>query len=304
MGHVPPDTDSVCSPIVYAWYLNQTGVTAKAVTSGKLNKETQFLLQHFNVPAPESIESVGEGDQLIIVDTNNPEELISGYDKATIVEIIDHHKLAGLTTPAPTKVTIRTYACVATVLYDLLDEEIAKNMPKEIAGLMLAAILSDTLNFTSPTTTDRDREAAKVLSEHVGVDMTELAMQMFTAKSNLEGMTPADILTSDHKNFKFGAQTYKVAVLETTDPQQALNRKEELLNEMQKIKTDENLAGIFFFVVDILKSEATLMASDNACKPLAEKAFGKTFENELMVLPGVVSRKKQMVPPLEKAAAA
>ena len=239
-----------------------------------------------------------------MVDTNNPEELITGYEKATIIEIIDHHKLAGLTTSAPLKITIRPYACVATILFELFDEKISAQMPKEIAGLMLAAILSDTLKFTSPTTTDRDREATKTIAEHAGINIDELATAMFAAKSNLEGMSTNDILTSDHKNFKFGAQTYKVAVLETTDPQQALSRKEELINEMQHIKEAENLSGVFFFVVDILKSESTLLASDNECLPLAEKAFGKQFEGNTMHLPGVVSRKKQMVPPLEKAAQA
>jgi manganese-dependent inorganic pyrophosphatase len=304
MGHVPPDTDSVCSPIVYAWYLKQTGVDAKAVIAGKLNKETQFLLQHFNVPQPEMITEVNETDQLVLLDTNNPEELISGYEKATIIEVIDHHKLAGLTTPAPLRVTIRPYACVATVLFDMLDEKIAMQMPKDIAGLMLAAILSDTLKFTSPTTTDRDREAAKVIADHTGINVDELATQMFAAKSNLEGMSAYDILTSDHKNFKFGENTYKVAVLETTDPQQSLSRKAELLTEMQNIKTNENLAGVFFFVVDILKTEATLIVSDEELRVLAEKAFGQAWNEDTMYLPGVVSRKKQIIPPLEKAAQA
>jgi len=304
MGHVPPDTDSVCSPIIYAWYLQQTGVNAKAVISGKLNRETEFLLKHFNLPQPEIISEVGEGDQLILLDTNNPEELINGYDKATVIEVIDHHKLAGLTTPAPLKVTIRPYACVATILFEMFDEKIAVNMPEDIAGLMLAAILSDTLKFTSPTTTDRDREAAKTIAEHAGIGIDDLASQMFAAKSNLEGMSPADILTSDHKNFKFGESTYKVAVLETTDPQQALDRKDELLVEMQNVKSSENLAGVFFFVVNILKSEATLIVSDDSLRSLAEKAFGQSWTGDTMHLPGVVSRKKQMIPPLEKAAQA
>jgi manganese-dependent inorganic pyrophosphatase len=144
-----------------------------------------------------------------------------------------------------------------------------------------------------------------MLAEHASIDMNDLATQMFAAKSNLEGMSAADILTSDHKNFKFGENTFKVAVLETTDPQQALNLKDALIAEMQIVKTNENLAGVFFFIVDILKSEATLMVSDESLRGLAEKAFARNWEADgTMHLPGVVSRKKQMVPPLEKAAVA
>jgi manganese-dependent inorganic pyrophosphatase len=302
MGHVPPDTDSVCSPIVYAWYLkNYMQIDATAFIGGEVNRETEFVLQHFNVAKPELITSVGEGDQLIIVDTNNPEELIKGYDQAEIIEIVDHHKLFGLTTASPVKITMRPVACVATVIWDIMSAEARAGLPTDMAGLMLACILSDTLKFTSPTTTDYDREVASILAKHIDVDIDQLAGEMFAAKSNLEGMSVREILLTDYKNAEFAGNKYKVAVLETTDPQQSLSKSTELLTEMQALRSEENLAGIFFFVVDILKTEATLLVGTDSEKELASKAFGVEFDGNTVVLPGVVSRKKQMLPKLENA---
>lgn len=300
MGHVPPDTDSTCSAIAYAWFLKtHKGLDAQAYIGGEINRETEFVLKHFGVAKPEMISSVAEGDKLVIVDTNNPEELISGYDQAEILEIVDHHKLAGLTTPSPLAITMRPVACVATIIWELAE---GKDLPKEIAGIMLASILSDTLKFTSPTTTDADKEAAEVLAKIAGVEVDGLATEMFAAKSNLAGMSARQILMSDQKNFDFGGTKYKVAVLETTDPSQALGMEADLRNEMSLLATEESLAGVFFFVVDILNSSSTLIASNEAAETLAEKAFGSKFNARRMELPGVVSRKKQMVPPLEKAA--
>lgn len=302
MGHVPSDTDSVCSPLVYAWYLREIkGRDAAAYISGTINRETEYVLTHFSVAKPEQIDQVGAADQLVIVDTNNPEELIKGYQDAEIIEIVDHHKLAGLTTAAPLKVTMRPVACVATILWELMSDATDK-LPKEIAGLMLAAILSDTLKFTSPTTTETDQQVAAKLATIAGVNVDSLASEMFAAKSNLSGMSARDVLMSDQKNFDFGGHKYKVAVLETTDPSQALGMEVALRSEMAQIKSTEGLSGVLFFIVDILKSEATLLVDSTESQQLAEKAFGKPFTGTSLVLPGVVSRKKQMVPVLEKAA--
>lgn len=301
MGHCPPDTDSTCSPIAYAWFLkNHKGMDAEAFVGGDLNKEAQFVLSHFGVTAPQRIESVSEGEKIVLIDTNNPEELIAGWDKAEIIEIVDHHKLYGLKTSNIPTVTVRQYGCVATVIWDLMGS-VHDSLPKEIAGLMAACIISDTLNLTSPTTTDMDREALGKLVTIAQMDMNGFAADMFAAKSNLEGLSPEQILTTDAKDFKFGEGLYKIAVLETTNPQQALEKRLELEAAMNNMKQSENLTGMMFFVVDIIKSNAVLLTSSAADSELAQKAFSVTpDESGVIMLPGVVSRKKQIVPAFEK----
>lgn len=302
IGHVPPDTDSTCSAIAYAWFLqNISGIPAEAVIGAEVNRETGFVLEHFGVAKPKLINSVSKGDQIVLIDTNNPEELIKGYADAEIIEIVDHHKLAGLTTSSPVKITMRPVACVATIIWELLADK-QDRVTKEIAGLMLAAIISDTLKFTSPTTTKQDQEAATKLAQVAGVSIDDLATQMFAAKSDLTGMSARDILNSDQKNFDFGGQKYKVAVLETTDPTEALEMEADLRSEMDLLASEENLMGVFFFVVDILNSSSTLIASNEKSQTIAEKAFSEVFEEGKMQLKGIVSRKKQMVPALEQAA--
>lgn len=302
MGHVPADTDSVCSPIVYAWFLkNFKGLNAKACISGKLNKETTFVLNALNVEVPELIDSLSPGTKLVLVDTNNPEELVLGHNQAEIIEIVDHHKLAGLTTVNPATITIRPYACSATVIWDLMHNNAKESMPKEIAGLMLAAIISDTLNFTSPTTTDVDRKAAEEIQKIAQLNIDDFANQMFAAKSDLSGLSAKDILLLDSKDFELSGSKYKVSVLETTNPSNALNQIADIKLEVSNLRSTNNLKGIFFFIVDILKSEATLVLESEQEKQIAQKAFSKELNGDLMHLPGVVSRKKQMIPNIENA---
>ncbi len=304
MGHCPADTDSTCSPIAYAWFLKEIkALDAEAVVSGKLNKEAEFVLQKFGVKAPQNIASVSEGDKLVLIDTNNPEELVKGWESAEIIEIVDHHKLYGIKTSNIPTVTVRPYGCVATVLWELMAEAHDKT-PKDIAGLLLSCILSDTLKFTSPTTTEIDKKSAEELAQIAGVDIESLSSEMFAAKSNLDGMSAHDILLTDAKDFNFGDKLFKIGVLETTNPDASLSKRTELEAEMKNIISGESLAGMFFFVVNILTSESTLVTVQPSDLEIAEEAFGATRqENGLLILPGIVSRKKQIVPSIEKVVA-
>ena len=145
MGHCPPDTDSTCSPIAYAWFLKEIkALDTEAVVSGKLNKEAEFVLHKFGVKTPQNIESVSESDKLVIIDTNNPEELVKGWESAEIIEIVDHHKLYGIKTSNIPTVTVRPYGCVATVLWELMSEAQDK-VPADFALLLLSCLVSDTL---------------------------------------------------------------------------------------------------------------------------------------------------------------
>lgn len=300
IGHINPDTDSTCSPIVYVWYLKEEqGIDAQAFLSGEPNKEALFVLEKFGIEKPEIISEFAEDDKLIIIDTNNPDELLPGYEKAEIVELIDHHKLAGLTTDSPLKITMIPLACSATVLWEVMDRDKKISLPKEIAGLMLAAIVSDTLKFSSPTTTDRDREVAEKLAEIAEVEIDALAEEMFAAKSDLTGMSAKDMLLSDSKMYEMNGKKARMSVLETTAPENALEMKAEIENAVSDIKSEEGLDAVFFFVVDIMNNASTLLLFTDEEREIAEKAFEKTFDGDELFLEGVVSRKKQMVPKIE-----
>lgn len=298
-GHKSPDTDTICSAIAYAWFLQQKGEEAQAYRLGELNKETKFVLQKFGVHEPELLESVGEGDNVIVVDTNNKEELMEGIEKASITEIIDHHKLFGnLSTDQPIPVIIKPVASTATIVWKhMKHSEIT--VTKEIAGILLCALLSDTLKLTSPTTTQKDKSAAGELAEIAEADMGGIAEEMFAAKSDLAGMSAKDIVTVDSKVFDMGTKKARVSVLETTKPENALQMKEELKKTMEEIKANEKTDYMFFFVVDIIRSNATVLKTTDKEAEIIEKAFGKKFEGDTMVLDEVVSRKKQIIPALE-----
>lgn len=303
IGHKSPDTDTVCSAIAYAWLLSERlGQEAQAYVAGSLNKETQYLLNRFDFPTPPMLEKFTPEDHLVIVDTNNPDELLVGINEASIEEIVDHHKLVGgLHTDHPIKVRIMPIACTATVIYEIAKESGRLDFDKKIASIMLGCILSDTLKFSSPTTTELDKSVASALAEIAGVDIETLAEEMFAAKSDLSGMSVSDILKVDSKVFSFGEKKARIAVLETTKPENALSLLSEIQSTMRQNKSDDRVDFSFFFVVDIIKSEATLIVADEIEKSIAEKAFGAMFAGDTLILPGIVSRKKQITPTLEKA---
>ena len=300
LGHINPDTDTVVSAIAFAMHLKAHGQEAEAVVAGPLNKETKFVLDHFKVEAPRLISNLTAADSVALVDTNNPEELVPGIAEANLVSILDHHKLAGgLSTSGPIEITIKPVACTCTLVLELAGD--AAKIPADIAGIMAAAIVSDTLLFTSPTTTPADKDAAERLAAQAGIDLKELADGMFAAKSDLTGLSARDIITMDSKVFPMGDKKVRVSSLETTLPDNALAMKTELVEAMTALKAEEGIDMAFLFIVDIIKSSALLLVPSEVEKSIAEKAFGTQFEGETMELPGVVSRKKQMVPPIEKA---
>lgn len=300
-GHKAPDTDTTCSAILWAWYLS-THTTSKAApfVLGELNKETQFVLNTWGVPQPALLEGVAPGDEVVIVDTNNPQELPDGINTATILAIIDHHKLVGgLETLLPPTITMRPLACTATVIHDLMGE-VNMSLPKEMAGLMLSCILSDTLEFRSPTTTPHDKAVAEKLAAQLGVDIAEYAAEMFAAKSDISDYTDKGLVHLDSKKFSVGDKNIRISAIETTTPSLVLARKEGIVKAMQEIVAEEpDTDDVLFFVIDILKEEATVFAYNELTKKILEASFGVAITGDTVVLPGIVSRKKQIVPALK-----
>ena len=228
-GHISPDTDTTCCAILWSWYLNtHTTVKATAHVLGSLNKETSFVLKHWGVAEPALLESITAGEDVIIVDTNNPQELFPNISDANIIQVIDHHRLSGgLMTKGPLDMTIRPLASTATVIYDLIHQH-EETIPKPMAGLLLSCILSDTLAFRSPTTTPHDKDVAEKMAKKLGVDITSYANEMFAAKSDVSDFTPHGLINIDSKKSALGDKNLRISVVETTNPSSILNRKDEI----------------------------------------------------------------------------
>jgi len=299
-GHKSPDTDSTGSPIIWAWYLTEiAGTEARPVLLGEPNTEAAFMLTRWGLEKPAIIDAVDEGQPVVIVDTNNPAELPANVNAADIRAIIDHHKLVGgLETKGPIDITVRPVACTATIMHDLMGADAAK-MPEAIKGAMLSCILSDTLEFRSPTTTDTDRSVAEELAAELGVDIPAYAAEMFAAKSDVSAFSDAELLRMDSKEYEVGGKSFRVSVLETTSPETVLSRKDSLMASMPAVAEEDGVDQVLLFVVDILREEATMLIPNELTKQVAEKSFATVCgDADAIVLPGVVSRKKQIIPNL------
>ncbi len=298
-GHKSPDTDSTGSPILWAWYLNEVqGTAAEAVLLGEPNTEAAFLLRKWDLPKPRIISDIDAGQACVIVDTNNPAELPANVNNADIQAIIDHHKLVGgLETKGPIDITVRPLACTATIMLDLMGDDAAK-MPDWAKATALTCILSDTLEFRSPTTTPHDRAVAEKLAADLGISIPEYAAEMFAAKSDVSAFSDAELLRMDSKEYEVAGTKFRVSVLETTSPAIVLDRKASLMDSMKTVATEDGVDQVLLFVVDILKEEATLLVPNDLVKTLAEKSFGATVTGDAVVLPGIMSRKKQIIPSL------
>ena len=298
-GHKAPDTDSTGSPIIWAWYLNEVkGEDAEAVLLGEPNTEAGFMLERWNLPKPRIVEQIEDGAPVVILDTNNPSELPENVNALDIRAIIDHHKLTGgIETKSPIEITVRPLACTATLLHDLMGAE-AEKMPEGVKGAMLSCILSDTLAFRSPTTTDHDKALAEKLAADLGISIPDYAAEMFAAKSDVSAFSEAELLRMDSKSYEVGGTKFRVSVLETTSPAAVLDRKDALMAEMPKVAEEDGVDQVLLFIVDILEEEATLLVPNELVKRVAEKSFGATVEGDTVVLPGVMSRKKQIIPNL------
>jgi len=302
-GHKVPDTDTTISAIAYAWELNERKIPAKAFLLGELNPETKFVLEKLGVEAPPLLaDPLPKKAPVAIVDTNNPAELPEGIEKAAIHSIVDHHKLSGLSNAEPLEIDMRPLCSAGSILFARAK---AANLtpPKHIAGLMLAGLLSDSLEFRSPTTTEIDKVYAKELGQLAGLDVHEFAEGMLEAKAQIDHLSPKELVMMDTKIFKIGGKKLRVSVLETTKPAMPLKKKAEMVTaQLEQIK-EEALDDMLLFVVDIIKEEATFVSCRESAGKIVEKAWKVSLAKDgTVVLPGVLSRKKQMIPTLEAAA--
>lgn len=297
IGHKNPDTDSIVSAIgAQEFFVKVLGKDAKAYRAGGLNNETKFVLEKFGVETPEMVPSLEEGDSVVLVDHNETSQVFDGLDYAAVNCIIDHHKLS-VNTEKPiycvTEPIGSTSSLVAKMFFDKSVE-----MSELNAKILLSGVLSDTLNLTSPTTTDEDKKLVEKLNAIAKLDIEEFVAEMFKAKSSLEGISIEEIISLDYKNFEMGTKQVGIGTWETTNPESVNEKRAEIMQALASKKEAEKLDHIFFMVVDIIKQNCELYLVGESEKSLAEKVFAGKIENEAMILPGVVSRKKQIVPQL------
>ncbi len=299
-GHKNPDTDTITSAIVYAYVKQQQGVDAEAVRLGELNNETKFALDKFGFEAPRLIANVKEEtERVILVDHNEFQQSADGIEDVQITEVIDHHRIANFETADPLYFRAEPVGCTATILNKIFKEN-GLEIPANIAGLMLSAIISDTLLFKSPTCTEQDVQAGKELASIAGVDAAEYGLAMLKAGADLSDKSLEDLLSLDAKGFEFGEYKAVVAQVNAVDIEDVLGRQEELTNLLNKNVADNGLDLFFFVVTDILNNDSTAVAVGQVAEAAA-KAFGAEIVGGRISLPGVVSRKKQIVPVLTEA---
>lgn len=301
VGHSSPDTDSVAAAIAYAHYLKTTGTDAVAcaqAAAAELNPETKMVLDRFGLAAPETMTDAA-GKDVALVDFSDIAQAPANIGDANIVAVVDHHKIGDITTNSPIFFYAQPVGCTCTVLYEMYKNNNI-DLPKEIASAMLAAILSDTVNFKSPTCTDADKAAVGALKDLTGLTDTDgLFMDMLKAKSAVDGVPVKDLLFRDYKDFNMNGKKVGVGQLELATLDQVAAVRDDLYKEMETVKADGR-HSVLLMLTDVVKEGTDLLVvSDDPA--IIENAFNAKLDGKSMWVDGMMSRKKQAVPPLQKA---
>ncbi len=298
VGHKIPDSDSICSAIALSYLKTTLGEETVPARLGKLTPETLFILDKFGFDQP-MLKTSYAGDGVYIVDHSDIELAPDDIDKATILGIIDHHKLGDLTTATPLEIWVRPVGCTNTIIkmmYDFHNVEI----PKNIAGAMMCAILSDTVIFKSPTCTTADIKCVEALAKIAGIeDFKALGMEMFKVKSAVEGTPIRDLVKRDFKDFNMNGNKVGIGQLEVIDLAIFDDMKADLEADIAKLKAEGNRHTVMLLLTDIMKEGSELLVVSDKDN-LAQAAFGKATADGKVWLDGVLSRKKQVVPPLQE----
>jgi manganese-dependent inorganic pyrophosphatase len=299
-GHKNPDTDTVTSALVYADLKSKIGMDAEPVRLGEVNGETQYALDYFKVEAPRLVETVAnETDTVILVDHNERQQSADDIEDVRVLEVIDHHRIANFETADPLYYRAEPVGCTATILNKIYKEK-GVEVTKEMAGLMLSAIISDSLLFKSPTCTDEDVAAAKELAEIAGVDAQEYGLEMLKAGADMSSKSINELVTLDAKEFSMGSAKVEVAQVNVVDTNDVLGRQTEIEAAIENLIKEKGLDLFLLVVTDILENDSTALALGSKTAEV-EKAFNVKLENNTALLKGVVSRKKQIVPVLTDA---
>ena len=296
-GHKNPDTDSICSALAYADLKTKIGADVEAVRLGSVSAETQFVLDAFTTAAPRLVESVaGEASQVILVDHNERQQSAIDIDDVTIAEVIDHHRIANFETAGPLYYRAEPVGCTSTIVFKMFKESGVAVSP-QIGGLMLSAIISDTLLLKSPTCTPEDVAAAQELAPIAGVDLQTDGMELLKAGASLRDRSIAQLVSTDSKEFPMGGAKVEIAQVTAVDVDDVLSRQDELEAALRGTIAAKGLDLFLFVITDILNNDSVAVALGPRAAAV-EAAFGVTLENNRALLTGVVSRKLQIVPAL------
>lgn len=297
-GHINPDSDSVCSAISLAYLKTKLGEPCVPARQGELSPETQFILNTFHLEAPE-LRNDFSGNNLYITDYSDLAQAPHRLKETHILGIVDHHKLGDITTTTPLECWIRPVGCTCTIVKEMFDHY-KIDIPKEIAGAMMLAILSDTVLFKSPTCTKVDTKAVKELARIAGVeDFKALGMEMFLVKSAVKGSIPRSLLLRDFKDFEMGGNKIGIGQLEVVDLKVFDEMKEAFFADMKAYKAEGNRHTVMLLLTDIMiEGSQFLVVSDDEAK--IEAAFNTKLINHEMWVDGILSRKKQVIPVMEQ----
>lgn len=296
-GHKNPDTDTICSSMVKQILSKKDGnENTQAVRLGSINKETQYVLDYLKIEAPEFIESVKEGQEVILIDHNEFSQSAEGIEKAKIIEVVDHHRIANFQTTEPLYYTARPYGCTSTILFKDFKQK-GIEIEKTEAILMASAIISDTLLLKSPTTTSHDKEALEELAKIANIDLDTYGIEMLKAGTDLDDFSEEELINLDAKKFEENRVKCVIAQVNTVSIEDVLKRKEKLEEAINNEIEKDNLNLFVFAITDILNSNSQIIALGNRTD-IIEKSY--KLEDNMAFLKGVVSRKKQILPMVEK----
>lgn len=300
-GHQNPDSDAIGSSYGYAYLKRQLGVDAEAVALGTPNEETAFVLDYFDVKAPRVVKSAQEEgvDQVILTDHNEFQQSISDIKDVQIIEVVDHHRVANFETANPLMMRLEPVGSASSIVYRMFKEHNVE-VPKEVAGMLLSGLISDTLLLKSPTTHATDPAVAADLAEIAGVNLEEYGLAMLKAGTNLSSKSAEVLIDIDAKTFELNGNKVRVAQVNTVDIADVLSRQEEIEAAVSASIKDNGYSDFVLMITDILNSNSEILAlGSNPDK--VEKAFDFVLENNHAFLEGAVSRKKQVVPQLTES---
>ena len=297
-GHKNPDTDTICSAIVEEILDRKNGWETKAARLGTVNKETQYVLNYLGLEAPELIEKVEEGQEVILVDHNEFNQSVDGIEKAKILGVTDHHRIANFETLEPLYYTAKPYGCTSTILFEEF-KQLGHEIEKTEAILMASAIISDTLLLKSPTTTKHDIKALEELGKIAGINIEEYGLEMLKAGTDLDDFSAEELINLDAKSLDKDGIKFVIAQVNTVSIEDVLKRQNELEDAMKNAIAEKGLSLFVLAITDILNSNSEIIALGTKTDAV-EKAFDKKLENNRAFLEGVVSRKKQLLPFIDK----
>lgn len=299
-GHKNPDTDSICSAIAYADLKTKLNMNVEPIRLGEINGETKFALDYFKAKEPRLVEAVASvAKEVILVDHNESQQSADDINEVRVLEVIDHHRIANFETSDPLYYRAEPVGCTATILYKLYKENEIE-IPKEIAGLMLSAIISDSLLFKSPTCTEEDIKTAQKLADIAGVDSEAYGLDMLKAGADLSDKTVDELISLDAKEFQMGDYKVEIAQVNAVDVEEVFAKKSEIEATIDGVIKEKNLDLFLLVVTDILNNDSKALALGSATQAVNE-AFNVQLDNNVALLKGVVSRKKQIVPQITDA---